>query len=65
MWQLFSNKIHGYPMAFYGMIDGGRGRGVHSQVEDDYSTLALRHAAELLTSTLSEMDALFRKHKRS
>ena len=65
MWQLFSNKIHGYPMAFYGMLDGEWGRGVHSRVEEDYSGLALQHAGELLISAHSEMDMLFRRHKRS
>lgn len=62
-WQLFSNKIHGYPMAFYRMLDGERGRGVHSIVEDGYSALALSCATELLTATHLEMSALFHKHK--
>jgi hypothetical protein len=64
MWQLFSNTIHGYPMAFYRMMDGERGRGVHSAVEDRYSAMALKNAGELLNATLNEMDSLFNKYKR-
>lgn len=40
-YKILSSNIHSYPMGFFRMIDGDRGTGVHSEIEEKYSAMAL------------------------
>ncbi|MGV2870596.1 DUF5677 domain-containing protein [Colwellia sp. E150_009] len=41
LYKFLSVQAHSYPMNFYKMGDEERGRGVHSEVEEEYTTLCL------------------------
>lgn len=41
LYKLFSSNTHSFPMGFYGMLEGERGTGVGTDVEINYSALAL------------------------
>ncbi|MCH7337934.1 DUF5677 domain-containing protein [Acinetobacter sp. NIPH 2699] len=47
-YKLLSTNVHSFPMGFFRMIDGDRGTGVHSDVEEKYSTMALEVAENYL-----------------
>ncbi len=58
---LFSQHVHGLPMSFYRM--GGenaeRGRGLPSEIEENYTSLCLSFAATLLVGARDELHELF------
>lgn len=41
LYKLLSSQVHGLPMSFYRMGQQERGRGVHSEVEENYTSLCL------------------------
>jgi hypothetical protein len=47
-YKLLSTNVHSFPMGFFRMIDGDRGTGVHSEVEERYSAMALELAENYL-----------------
>jgi len=47
-YKFLSSNVHSYPMGFFRMIDGDRGTGVHSDVEERYSAIALELATGYL-----------------
>lgn len=47
-YKFLSSNVHSFPMGFFRMIDGDRGTGVHSEVEEIYSTMALDLAESYL-----------------
>ncbi|WHR59319.1 hypothetical protein [Acinetobacter haemolyticus] len=47
-YKLLSANVHSFPMGFFRMIDGNRGTGVHSEVEEKYSAIALELAESYL-----------------
>lgn len=47
-YKFLSANVHSFPMGFFGMIDGDRGIGVHSEVEEIYSAMALDLAESYL-----------------
>jgi hypothetical protein len=58
---LFSQHVHGLPMSFY-RIGGDypeRGRGLPSEIEENYTTLCLSFALTLLVGARDEMHTLF------
>jgi hypothetical protein len=57
--RLASNYVHLLPMSFYGMRDQERGRGVHSEIEEGYSSMYLDFCADLMTEISTEMRGLF------
>ena len=58
-YQLWSTQAHGFPMAFYRMAENGRGRGVHSDQEEQYTSMCLSLCYQLLGDTTEEMRGLF------
>jgi hypothetical protein len=63
LYKFLSSHVHGLPLSFYraGQFDG-RGRGVHCEVEDNYSCLCVSFALTLLVAARDEMEALFAPH---
>ncbi|KQR10713.1 MULTISPECIES: hypothetical protein [Xanthomonas] len=63
LYKFLSSHVHGLPLSFYrtGQFDE-RGRGVHCEVEDNYSCLCVSFALTLLVSARDEMEALFVPH---
>ncbi|WP_313035007.1 DUF5677 domain-containing protein [Acinetobacter sp.] len=47
-YKFLSSNVHSYPMGFFRMIDGDRGTGVHSEVEEKNSAIALELATGYL-----------------
>ena len=47
-YKLLSTNVHSFPMGFFRMIEGNRGTGVHSEVEEGYSAVALELAESYL-----------------
>ena len=54
-----SNHTHTFPMGFYRMADGNRGRGVESQVEIQYTGLCLEWVSEYLLKAKEQFDDKF------
>lgn len=63
LYKFLSSHVHGLPMSFYrmGQFDG-RGRGLHCDVEDNYSCLCVSFALTLLVRSRDEMKQLFTRH---
>jgi hypothetical protein len=61
LYRLLSSHVHGLPLSFYRMGEQERGRGVHSEVEDGYTSLCLSFSVSLLVAARDEMDKLFAK----
>jgi hypothetical protein len=59
LYHLLSSHVHGLPMSFYRMGDQERGRGVHSEVEEGYTSLCLSLCVSLLVKSRDEMKRLF------
>lgn len=59
LYKLFSTQVHGLPMSFYRMGEQNRGRGVHSDAEEEYSSLCISFAVTLLVDARDEMKILF------
>jgi hypothetical protein len=59
LYKLLSIHVHGLPMSFYRMGSQERGRGVHSEVEEGYTSLCLSFAISLLVAARDEMEKLF------
>ena len=59
LYRFLSSHVHGLPMSFYRMEEDGRGRGVHSEVEEDYSSLCVSFVLTLLVASRDEMQKLF------
>lgn len=58
--RLFSAQVHGLPMAYYRMDSQERGRGVHSDIEEDYITICLSLVSLLMVQTRDEMHSIFK-----
>jgi hypothetical protein len=56
---LLSSHVHGLPMSFYRMGHEERGRGVHSEVEEGYTSLCLSFCVSLVVRSRDEMEKLF------
>lgn len=54
-YKLLSSNVHSFPMGFFRMIDGDRGTGVHSEVEEKYSAMALELAESYLVRGCNNM----------
>ena len=59
LYKLFSSQVHGLPMSFYRNGEQNRGRGVHSETEEQYTSLCLSFALTLLVGARDEMRAIF------
>ncbi len=59
LYLLLSSHVHGLPMSFYRMGEQERGRGVHSDVEEGYTSLCLSFSMSLLIHARDEMTGLF------
>jgi hypothetical protein len=59
LYKLLSIHVHGLPMSFYRMGEQERGRGVHSAVEENYTSLCLSFSVSLLVAARDEMEKLF------
>lgn len=59
LYRLLSSYVHGLPMSFYRMSSQERGRGVHSDVEEGYTSLCLSFGISLLVAARDEMGTLF------
>jgi hypothetical protein len=57
-YRFLSNHAHGLPMAFH-RLGEERGRGVHTRIEDEYTSLWLNFASGVLDETRTEFEALF------
>lgn len=60
-WQniLFSSHVHGLPLSYYRMGSQERGKGLPSPIEEDYTSLCLSLAANLLVRTRDDAHKLF------
>lgn len=56
---LLSSHVHGLPMSYYRMGQQERGRGVPSPIEEDYTSLCLTLAVNLLVRTRDDVQSLF------
>lgn len=63
LYRLLSAQVHGLPLSFYRMGEQNRGRGVHSNAEEGFTSLCVSFALTLLTRTRDEMQALFAQAK--
>lgn len=54
MYRFLSNHTHSFPMGFYRMGDGERGRGVESRIEVKYTGIALECATDYLIKANDE-----------
>lgn len=61
LYRLLSSYVHGLPMSFYRMGDQERGRGVHSEVEEGYTSLCLSFCVSLLVKSRDEIKRLFKE----
>lgn len=59
LYRFFSSHVHGLPMSFYRMGEQERGRGIHSDVEESYTSLCLSFAVSLLVGARDDMEKLF------
>jgi hypothetical protein len=59
LFKVLSCHVHGLPFSFYRMGEQERGRGVHSEIEEGYTSLCLSFAVKLLISSRDEMSQLF------
>lgn len=59
LYKFFSSHVHGYPMSYYRMYDGGRGRGVYSQTEENYTQLCMSLSTAWMTHARDEMRCKF------
>ncbi len=62
--RFFSNHVHALPVSFYRMMDGERGRGIHSQTEEIYISMCLSLTGSLLTASRDELHELFKGLKK-
>jgi hypothetical protein len=54
-----SNNTHSYPMGFYRMKNGERGRGIESRIEIKYTAICLQWLSGYLERAEQEFDSLF------
>ncbi|MGM8360689.1 DUF5677 domain-containing protein [Flavobacterium sp. ARAG 55.4] len=59
LYKLFSSNTHSFPMGFYRMLEGERGNGVATDVEVNYSALALEVSEYYIKKSSNDMIALF------
>ncbi|MDR4468898.1 MAG: DUF5677 domain-containing protein [Nitrospira sp.] len=62
LYKFLSSHVHGLPISFYSAGDDGRGRGVHCEVEENYSSLCVSFVHALLVASRDEMRKLFEPH---
>ena len=62
LYVLLSSHVHALPMSFY-RIGEGRGRGLPTPVEENYTSICLSLASTLLVTTRDEVHYLFREYK--
>ncbi len=55
LYKFLSSHVHGHPMSYYRMDEGGRGRGIHSRTEENYTRLCLSFSTALMTRARDEM----------
>lgn len=55
LYKLFSSNTHSFPMGFYGMLEGGRGTGVKSEIEIGYNGLALETGEQYIRLATKNM----------
>lgn len=60
LYKFLSSHVHGLPMAFYRMGQQERGRGVHSDTEEGYTSLCLSFVTSLLVRSRDEMNEKFK-----
>jgi hypothetical protein len=59
LYKLLSSQVHGLPMSFYRMEELNRGRGIHSESEERFTSLCLSFAISLLAAARDEMRNMF------
>ncbi len=59
LYKLLSSQVHGLPMSFYRNGEQNRGRGVHSEAEEQFTSLCLSFAVSLLVGARDEMRVIF------
>lgn len=65
LYKLLSSQVHGLPMSFYRNGENNRGRGVHSESEEGFTSLCLSFAITLLIRSRDEMRELFAEAKKA
>jgi hypothetical protein len=58
-YRFLSNHIHSFPMGFYRMGNGERGRGLESRIEIQYTGLCLNWISEYLSKASKQFEELF------
>jgi hypothetical protein len=59
LYKFMCSHVHGYPMSYYRMGEGRRGRGIYSQTEENYTRLCMAFVTELIERARDEMSAKF------
>lgn len=59
MYIFSSNQIHTLPMNFYRMGEQERGKGIHSEIEEDYTKMCVNITIEYLKKAIDDMENLF------
>jgi hypothetical protein len=59
LYKLLSSQVHGLPMSFYRNGEQNRGRGVHSESEEGFTSLCISFAVSLLVGARDEMKEIF------
>lgn len=59
LYKLLSSQVHGLPMSFYRNGEQNRGRGVHSESEEGFTSLCISFAVALLVGSRDEMREIF------
>lgn len=54
-----SQQVHALPVAYFRMDEGNRGRGIHSDLEDEYHQMCMSLIVELLEGASNEMELKF------
>lgn len=65
LYKLLSSQVHGLPMSFYRNDEHNRGRSVHSESEEGFTSLCLSLAIILLARSRDEMRELFADTKKA
>lgn len=59
-YRFLSSHAHSFPLAFYRMVDQGRGRGVENEVDKGYVAGAIDFASEVVSRATAEIRGAFK-----
>jgi hypothetical protein len=61
MYRFLSVQVHTFPMSYYRMGHKERGRGIHSQTEEGYTSICIEWLTPVLIRAYEEMEDIFNK----